>query len=262
MRLAFLCGLTLCVSACGQVVDHGAWTAILNKYVTPQSRVDYARIKAEGTGTVDRFLQELAKSWPEKMDPDDIKAELINAYNALTIRWIVSNFPVKSIWRTKDPFRAARHKVDGKMESLDSIETRLRNMGDPRIHAALVCAARSCPPLRREAYSRASLNEQLDNNFREWLADTSRNNFFPDRKVAKVSKIFQWYSGDFNKSGGVPAFLEKFSPIGSFTSTNKLAYQNYNWGLNDSGSVGEGYSAFDFYIDYVRNGGLTSRSGS
>ena len=249
------------MSAYGQDIDHAKWTSLLQKYATPQQRVDYSRLKSDGSASLDSYLDELAKPWPENMDDDATKAALIDAYNALTVRWIVSNFPVKSIWRTKDPFRIARHKIDGRSESLDSIETRLRNMGDPRIHSALVCAARSCPPLRREAYTKVALNDQLDDNFRMWLADPSRNQFLPNRKVAKVSQIFKWYAGDFAKVGGVPVFLEKYAPSNSFAIPNKLEYQSYNWGLNDSGSLGDSYSAFEFYIDYARNGYLRSDVG-
>jgi hypothetical protein len=250
--------LALGMSVNGQDIDHAKWTAILQKYVTSQSRVNYARLKLDGTEDLDQYLNQLARPWPEAMDADATKAALIDVYNALTVRWIVSNFPVASIWRTQGPFRVARHKVDGTIESLDSIETRLRNMGDPRIHGALVCAARSCPPLRREAYTKATLNDQLDDNFRAWLAEPSRNLFLPEKHLAKVSKIFQWYAADFQKIGGVPAVLERFAPPKSFAISNKLEYQKYNWGLNDSSSVGASYSAFDFYVDYVRNGYLRS----
>jgi len=253
-----LCCLAVGISMNGQDLDHAKWTAVLQKYVTAQSRVNYAQLKSDGTDDLDSYLNEIAREWPKGMDADATKAALIDAYNALTVRWIVSNFPVASIWSTRGPFRVARHKVDGKLESLDSIETRLRNMGDPRVHGALVCAARSCPPLRRQAYTKAALNNQLDENFSAWLAEPSRNRFLPDKRLAKVSKIFQWYAGDFEKIGGVPAVLEKFAPPHSFATSYKLEYQKYNWGLNDSGSVGTSYSGIDFYIDYVRNGYLRS----
>ena len=256
--LGMLSCLTFGIAVCGQDIDHAKWTAMLQKYVNAQSRVNYAQLKADGTGDLDRYLDEVAKPWPQTMDTDATKAALIDAYNALTVRWIVSNFPVKSIWRTKGPFRVARHTVDGRLESLDSIETRLRNMGDPRIHGALVCAARSCPPLRREAYTKAMLSDQLEDNFRAWLAEPSRNQFLPEQSLARVSKIFQWYATDFTIAGGVPAVLAKFAPPHSFATSNKLDYQNYNWGLNDTGSVGASYSGFEFYIDYVRNGYLRS----
>ncbi len=250
-----------CAGAFGQDLDHSQWTAILRQYVTLQSRVDYARLKADGTGRLDAYLGQIAKAWPATLDENARKAALINAYNALTVRWIVSNFPVKSIWRTKDPFRVARHQVNGVTESLDSIETRLRNMHDPRIHGALVCAARSCPPLRREAYTPAAVDGQLDDNFRFWLADTSKNQFLPDKRLAKVSKIFEWYAADFAAVSGMPSVLKKFAPRDAFVSTNKLEYLKYNWGLNDSGSVGDSYSGFEFYIDYARNGYLRSDLG-
>jgi len=57
-------------------------------------------------------------------------------------------------------------------------------MGDPRIHSALVCAARSCPPLRRDAYTREKVEEQLDANVREWLSMPDRNEFIPEKKKA------------------------------------------------------------------------------
>jgi uncharacterized protein DUF547 len=71
-------------------------------------------------------------------------------------------------------------------------------MADPRIHAALVCAARSCPPLRREAYVADRLGGQLDNNVREWLAKPSLNHFGPSQGKAEISPIFKWYRMDFD----------------------------------------------------------------
>ena len=262
VRGALILGWVACCDmAFGQDLDHSAWSAILKQYVTPQSRVDYDRIKADGPGKLDSYLEQMAKPWPAALDENAKKAALINAYNALTVRWIVSNFPVKSIWRTKGPFRVARHQVSGVAESLDSIETRLRNMRDPRIHAALVCAARSCPPLRREAYTREAVDRQLDDNFRVWLADPNKTQFLPEKHLAKVSKIFEWYAADFAVVGGVPAVLDKFAPPRAFAATNKLEYLKYNWGLNDTGSWGDSYSGPEFYIDYVRNGYLRADVG-
>jgi len=250
-----------CAATFGQDLDHSAWSAILQQYVTVNSRVNYAGIKANGNARLDAYLEQMARPWPATLDENARKAALINAYNALTIRWIISNFPVKSIWRTKGPFRVVRHRVNGGVESLDSVETRLRDMGDPRIHGALVCAARSCPPLRREAYTREAVDGQLDDNFRVWLAVDSNNQFLPDKRLAKVSKIFEWYAADFAPVGGVPAVLGKFAPPRMFASTNKLEYLKYNWGLNDNGSLGDSYSSFEFYIDYVRNGYLRADIG-
>jgi hypothetical protein len=113
-------------------------------------------------------------------------------------------------------------------------------MGDPRIHAALVCAARSCPPLRREAYAGDKLDPQLDANVSEWLAMRDRNQFIPGKNRVSVSMIFKWYKGDFEKNGGsVEGFLAKYAP--------------YHWGLNDTSDLGRDHSSSKFYWDYLRN---------
>ncbi len=211
--------------------------------------MDYRALASEDRPVLDRYVQQLALPWPQ-LDPAARKAALINAYNALTIRWVVANYPVESIWRTKKPFSAKRHTVNGAMVSLDDIETELR-ASDPRIHAALVCAARSCPPLRREPYTASAVDQQLDANMREWLAMTDRNRFDAASGVASVSKIFDWYKKDFDRLGGVPAVLARYGPRPG--SWKKIEYQRYHWGLNDTSDIGSRYSDLNFYADKLRN---------
>ena len=244
----------------GADLSHSRWDALLKQYVSSEYRVDYRGLQQHGLSELDAYLAELAKPWPEDMEPAAIKASLINAYNALTVRWVLSNYPVQSIWSTSDPFRAARHPLDAGRVSLDQIETRLREMRDPRIHSALVCAARSCPPLRGEAYTTARLEEQLDDNARRWLADARLNEFFPDRRTADVSEIFKWYAADFESSGGVRGFLARFAPPDgqAFAGSPewRIGYKTYRWGLNDSSALGSDYSQLRFYWDWARNGYL------
>ena len=85
-----------------------------------------------------------------------------------------------------------------------------------------------------------------------------RNQFLPDQKLARVSQIFQWYQGDFEKAGGVPGYVARFAPPNYFAISNRLEYEKYNWGLNDSGDVGKSYSEWEFRVDYARNGYLKS----
>jgi hypothetical protein len=243
-------------------MDHSRWETLLKEYVSPESRVDYRTLKEHGLPNLDAYLRDLAKPWPDGMEPAETKAALINAYNALTIRWILTNYPVESIWRTKDPFRAVRHSIDNRLVSLDEIETTLRGMQDPRIHAALVCAARSCPPLRREAYSAARIDEQLDDNVRRWLADRNLNEFKPDVHTARVNPILTWYGADFEQIGGVREFVIRFAPQqdAAFLSnpTARIEFQPYNWGLNDASSIGGSYTSLNFYWDWAWNGYLWS----
>ena len=249
--------LLLTVTAHAQSWNHSEWDALLKRHVTPESRVDYQAIRTQSLPSLDRYLQRLAAPWPKNLTTAERKASLINAYNALTIRWIIQHYPVESIWRTKQPFTAARHTVDGKKVSLDGIETQLRNQGDPRVHTVLVCAARSCPPLRREAYTGERLEEQLTDNTRTWLDWSDRNRFDSHQRTAEVSKIFDWYGKDFDASGGVRAFLARYAPPrAAFLRDGrdyKLRYLGYHWGLNDTTNLGREYGNVAFSFDYLRN---------
>jgi len=259
-RLAFVGILLAPAAAAGADLGHSVWNSLLETYVTEDSRVDYARLKAETVEELDAYLAQLAAPWPEEMTPQARKAALINAYNALAIRWIVSHYPVESIWKTPEPFTVERHRLDGENVSLDEIEERLRATRDPRIHAVLVCAARSCPPLRREAYVAERLDEQLDDNTRRWLADPRLNEFDPGLKTARVSPLFKWYSADFAAAGGVRAFLARYAPPEAQECLQnpdvRIEYKDYHWGLNDDSPLGAEYSELELYWDGLRHSSI------
>ena len=235
---------------------------MLGRYVhksgelSPQARVDYARLNREASPALDSYLGTLASPWPAGQSQTEKKAALINAYNALTVRWVARHYPVSSIWRTSHPFTAARHMVNGRTVSLDQIESELREMGDPRVHAALVCAARSCPPLRREAYEAGTLDSQLNDNTRRWLANPALNAFDPSRGEAEVSSIFDWYRGDFEMGGDtLGGFLAAHGPAGAAFLKDKnggIRFREYYWGLNDVGTAGDSYPKWLFYWDELR----------
>lgn len=241
-----------------RLIDHSKWDALLKKYVDGQALVDYRGWNETGKQDLEIYLAQLARPWPAGMSPDEEKAALINAYNALTVHWVLQNFPITSIWRTDHPFAAVRHAVNGQKFSLNQIEGRLRDAGDPRIHAALVCASRSCPPLRREAYMPDRIDQQLDDNARAWVSNARLNEFLPTSRRAKVSPIFKWYAGDFERSGGsAEKFLTRYAPASQAAFLRqpdaKIEYQTYDWGLNDSSNLGAGYSQIHFMWDYFRN---------
>lgn len=238
-------------------LDHTAWDQLLKQYVTAEARVDYRGLKEKDLPKLDAYLSTLAAPWPADMTADARKAALINAYNALTVRWIIEHYPVASIQATRDPFTAARHRLNGEVLSLDQTEGRLRDMGDPRIHAAVICAARSCPPLRGEAYVTERVDEQLDDNTRRWLASGALNEFDPAAKRARVSPIFQWYAGDFGSEADLRAFLRQYAPggRGEFLTdpSARIEYQGYDWGLNEAADSAAPYPQWRLYLDFVRN---------
>lgn len=238
--------------------DHAKWDALLKRYVSTEARVDYRRWVEAGKQELETYVQSLAGPWPPDLNPDAQKSALINSYNALTVYWVLRNYPVQSIWQTDHPFTTARHTINARKVSLDQIENRLRATADPRVHAALVCAARSCPPLRREAYVPARLSEQLDDNARAWLRNPASNDFFSDGRTAQISMIFKWYADDFKQNGGsVEKFLAHYAPKDKSASLRqagfKIEYKTYNWGLNDASILGGSYSQIHFLWDYFRN---------
>lgn len=239
-------------------VDHSSWDAVLKNYINEQSRVDYRRLASESLAQLDGYLVAIARPGTAALEPGASKALLINAYNALTVRWILQHYPAPSIWSTPDPFKKVRHTVRGRQVSLDQIESMLRETGDPRIHAALVCAARSCPPLRREAYTAEQIEEQLDDNTRRWLANPELNRFDAKTAEAQVSSIFKWYRDDFKAyPGNLEEFLKHYAPgeVSRALGNRKLQIEflDYDWGLNDQADLGKNYSLFRLGLDWLRN---------
>jgi uncharacterized protein DUF547 len=239
-------------------IDHAPWDWTLKHFVNERHRVDYAGLKKDGASRLNDYVVSLSQAGTQPLSPNEAKALLINAYNAFTVQWVVKNYPITSIWRTDSPFTESRHRLGGEMVSLDAIESQLRAMGDPRVHAALVCAARSCPPLRRQAYVADRLDEQLDSNVREWLADPSLNRFYPAQGRGEISPVFKWYRKDFDAyPGGLEGFLRKYTAqqiMGGLGNRRlEISFGEYDWGLNGQSGVGSSYSRLQFALDWIRN---------
>jgi hypothetical protein len=237
-------------------VNHELYARLLKKYVDHRGLVDYAGWKenANDVAALDLYLKQFARrGYPAR--GDEQVASLINAYNAFMIKWILENFPVESVWRTERPFAMPRHEVNGKMVSLDQIEKEsLIPLIGWKAHPVLVCGARSCPPLRRDAYRADEVEAQISNACRAWLGRNDLNSFVPARKRVEISRIFKWYSGDFaNVDGGVKKILEVFGPkqFRKFLSGRDytIKYKSYDWGLNDQGAEGKGYSRIELLWD-------------
>jgi len=106
---------------------------------------------------------------------------------------------------------------------------------DPRIHFALNCASRSCPPIN--AYEAEKLDAQLDLATGAFIHATTEID--PPRGVLKLSRIFQWYTGDFGGRQGVIGLVQGYLPEGEarhWLAGNldrvELNYSPYDWTLN------------------------------
>jgi len=142
------------------------------------------------------------------------------------------------------------------MVSLNDLEDgTLRPALGYRTHTALVCCARSCPPLPRTAYTAAGLQSQIDTAFRTWLAREDLNQFRPEQNTVEISSIFKWFKEDFDHAGGLPKILSQYAPPSkaSFLAKGgyKIDYLPYRWGLNDQGPHGENYSRANLFLDHL-----------
>ncbi|MBW7998138.1 MAG: DUF547 domain-containing protein [Candidatus Glassbacteria bacterium] len=151
-------------------------------------------------------------------------ALLINAYNLCAIDVVVTNWPVRRNWLTGwfypggsirqigGAFDEISHQLLGGRFTLEEIGHNLirERYGDPRVHLALVCASRGCPPLRGAPYTADSLDFQLDDQVRRFLSEPA--NFQIDRNKARVylSEIFDRYADDWLAAGYT--HLDSLSP--------------------------------------------------
>jgi hypothetical protein len=221
-------------------VDHAEWSRLLRTYVDERGLVDYAAWKAsrEGRAALAAYLARLAAPPQPPAAAGDRTASLINAYNALTVAWILDNYPTPSIRSLPGSFTSSRHTLGGRQTSLDQIEHEaLRPEVGYRVHAALVCAARSCPPLAREAFAAATLDRQLDAAMERWLAREDLNRFDAAAGRARVSSIFQWFADDFAMAGGLAQVLARHGPAPARALAARagleVEYLDYDWSLND-----------------------------
>ena len=134
-------------------VDNTLYGELLGRYVK-SGVVDYRGIKKE-EGNLDRYLRILEKTDPKTLSRKDQFAFYINAYNAWTIKLILSDYPgIKSIKDLgslfKSPWKKKIARIDGDVISLNNIEHDILRprFKDPRIHFAVNCASKSCPPLK------------------------------------------------------------------------------------------------------------------
>jgi Protein of unknown function, DUF547 len=209
--------------------DHSVWNDLLKKHVSTTGKVNYKGFKAD-LEILDAYMRSLNENAPsENATKEERLAYWINAYNAVTIRLIVVNYPLSSITKLDGgkPWDVKRYSNGGKKMSLNDIENNiLRPMGDARIHFALNCAAKSCPPILNEAFTADNVKKLLESRTKQFI-NSSRTVI--EKDAIKVSKVFEWYAKDF---GNVVDFVNKYAKVKA-SKTAKVTYQDYDWSLNE-----------------------------
>jgi Protein of unknown function, DUF547 len=230
-------------------ISHVAWSDLLARYVDKTGMVNYKAWKASPADVkrLDQYLNSLsAASTTAAASREARLAFWINAYNAVTIKGILREYPTSSI-RNHTPRLFGYHiwhdlllQVGGQSYSLTQIEHDvLRKMGDPRIHFAIVCASRGCPRLLDEAYTAATLDDQLDDNAKNFFARRANFQYDARARTIKLSYILELFGEDFGPN--MAAQLKRIAPYLPDAASRKLAesgnasvsYLDYDWSLND-----------------------------
>lgn len=240
--------------------SHAAWSNLLKKNVAwaangNSSLVDYAGFKNDQV-KLNAYLAQLSavkeaefKSWTNSQQ----QAFLLNAYNAQTVKLILSKYPnLKSI---KDlgsllssPWSKPLFPLLGQKRSLDDVEHKLlrgaKNFNEPRVHFAANCASIGCPALRPEAYEALNFDTQLEDQTKRFLSDRSRNRFNKSEEALYLSSIFDWYGEDFAKglhAKNLSEFLARYAGSLGLSNAEKeklkktqidIEFLDYDWSLN------------------------------
>jgi hypothetical protein len=233
---------------------------------TSGAKVDYAALRVSSAYAA---YHEECLAMLNRFNPEDLttvearRAFWINLYNALVMDAVIDLGIQRSVTEGRlgllTFFRRAAYSVNGRRVSLDDIEHGILrgNRGnpyipgvhfssgdrrlewaltlDPRIHFALNCGGKSCPPIR--SYSPDRLEAQLDIAARSFVNSTVV--IRPESDEVLLSKIFRWYEKDFGGRENLVDFLIEYLPederrdyLAKTRGHIRLRYTPYDWGLN------------------------------
>jgi hypothetical protein len=147
------------------------------------------------------YRQKLATIAGQAFSLDDIEHGILRKYR---FKWALGYLP--------DPFAPALLKK----LAVQAV--------DYRIHFALNCGAKSCPPIA--FYSSEKLEQQLDMATLSFLEGETK--VFFEKKEVHVTRLFQWFLADFGGRGGIRRILKE--KINLETTGLKLVFKEYDWG--------------------------------
>lgn len=232
--------------------DYSVWNAILSRHYDERRGMNYRALKARDLRALQELRQRLSQVNVASLTRDEQLAFWINLYNVNVVATIAEKYPVKSIRAlSTDPvirlnvFKRALVPFGSGKISLNAVENEKirKQFRDPRIHFAINCAAASCPPIRETAFTGAGLQQQLDDQTRRFLNGPNGVRITRDGKttVVHVTKIMHWFGEDFEQvPGGRPGFIRRYVSqdkrqlIDSAGTRIRIAYDDYNWDLNDA----------------------------
>lgn len=233
-------------------IDHSTWNRLLAKYVDKNGFVDYTAWKASADDmqSLDTYLAHLsAAKFSRTSSRESLLAFWINAYNAVTVKGILREYPTSSIRNHTakiygyNIWKDLQLTVSGKSYSLEAIEHDvLRKMDEPRIHFAIVCASIGCPRLLNQAFTAEQLEGQLTTNAKAFFADRTKFHADTASGTISVSPILDWFGEDFGADASArmrsiaPYLPTSAQPLAQSKSV-RVKFLDYDWNLNDQAKL-------------------------
>ncbi|MDX1734423.1 MAG: DUF547 domain-containing protein [Halioglobus sp.] len=228
--------LILCMPASALAqLDLDSWDTLLKEAVD-NGHVDYRQWA--DSPRFDALVQQIEITDVSGMTRGEKLVFYINAYNILAARGILDGSSPDSLLGRHFYFKRDKYSVAGDRISLHALEhERIRPLGEPRIHFAIVCASQSCPILQSHAYTLERLEQQLDAAARQFINDERRNRFDVEARRADLSSIFKWFEEDFiDAAGSLQAYVARYVDGESAALLREGAfsvkYLDYDWNLN------------------------------
>lgn len=260
------------------------WDAFVKKHVKAKG-IDYQGAEKD-MASLKEFIDSYKKLKISSLDDNFKKAAYINLYNATMMYHIFLYAKEKKISVADKKFTSLKIndidipggdiwsgdykvEIDGVKVNLNNIEHQLiRGVDasdfsklkvkklDPRIHAAVNCAAKSCPPVRNLAYTNENIDSMLDENMKNFLS--AEYQFKKTKKSLKANSIVFWYYSDFDdfaqESGmkGAGDYLVKFINKDAKDHSFKIKHLKENF--NDRSRISLKLSSdFDWHYDWIIN---------
>jgi len=223
---------------------------LLGKYVKAPdamgvARFDYAGLKASQTdqAVLAEYIKTLESKNPTTMSATEATAFWANLYNAVTIKVVIDNYPVKSIKDIKSgvfsagPWKKKLTTVNGTEMTLDEIEheTLRKKYPSPLIHYMVNCASIGCPNLKNSLWDANTMDADREAAAKIFI-NSSRGAKVTSKGLV-VSSIYDWFQEDFGGTKtGVLAHLSKYATgdlKSAIESGATIKSFDYDWTLNE-----------------------------
>lgn len=231
-------------------------------------KVDYKGIQESAMfETYKAMARELQRVDLQELNKDDKLAFFINIYNALVIHGNIEKGTPVNTWQRYKFFSTTSYDIGGLNFTLNDIENGILRGNkasmatlyltpfatndpklqyaldtvEPRIHFALNCGAKSCPPIK--TFTSKNIQEELKTATQSYLENDDA--IIIDQDTVHLSMLFKWYASDFGQNkeeilnwitNQMAANADKKEPLDLLLKNAdnvKLKYITYDWGHND-----------------------------